>query len=165
MDKDEIHSLTHSYRNYHGQVNKLWNGFEKPCLIPETGWDHTFYEMQMPITRHSITMPYGSALLPEFHAPFWWAYSNSLNDNVVTNQMLSLRRFTDHIPFNKLTNLGIVEAKSSEGDVYAVGSDQLIFGWAVNPVTDMAGKKITLKILKKVNIISNFITPGVVDSL
>jgi len=145
IDKDETHSLTHSYRNYHGQVNKLWNGFEKPCLIPETGWDHTFYEMQMPgylAQYHNaiwVSLASGSAM-----SPFWWAYSDRLNDNVVTNQMLSLRRFTNRIPFSKLTNLAPVEIKSSEGDAYAIASDQLIFGWAVNADTDMSGKTITL---------------------
>jgi hypothetical protein len=82
-------------------------------------------------------------------SPFWWAYSDRLNDNVVTNQMLSLRHFTDQIPFNTLTNLKIVEAESSEGDAYAVGSDQLIFGWAVNADTDMSGKTVSLEDVPK----------------
>jgi hypothetical protein len=145
IDKDETHSLTYSYRNYHGQVSKLWNGFEKPCLIPETGWDHTFYEMQMPgyqAQYHNamwVSLASGASM-----SPFWWSYSDRLNDNVVTNQMLSLRNFTDQIPFSKLTNLAPLEAESSEGDAYAIKSDQLIFGWAVNADTDMAGKTISL---------------------
>ncbi len=150
IDKDDTHSLTYSYRNYHGQVNKLWNGFEKPCLIPETGWDHTFYEMQMPgyqAQYHNaiwVSLASGVSM-----SPFWWAYSDRLNDNVVTNQMLSLRHFTDQIPFNKLINLKIIDAESSEGDAYAVGSDQLIFGWAVNANTDMAGKTVSLEDVPK----------------
>lgn len=145
IDKDDTHSLTYSYRNYHGQVNKLWNGWEKPCIIPETGWDHTFYEMQMPgylAQYHNaiwVSLASGASM-----SPFWWAYSPRLNDNVVTYQMLSLRNFTDEIPFSRLTNLAPVEIRNSEGDAYAIGSDQLIFGWAVNAVTDMSGKTITL---------------------
>jgi hypothetical protein len=42
-----------------------------------------------------------------------------------------------------------VEAENSEGDAYAIGSDQLIFGWAVNADTDMAGKTVTLKDVSK----------------
>jgi len=145
IDKDEIHSLVHSYRNYNGQIRKLWNGWEKPCIIPETGWDHTFYEMQMPgylAQYHNaiwVSMASGTAM-----SPFWWAYADRLNDNVVTFQMQSLRNFTGEIPFSKLTNLKPVEITNSDGDAYAIGSDQLIFGWAVNPVTDMSGKTITL---------------------
>jgi hypothetical protein len=144
IEKDEVHSLEHSYRNYHGQVNKLWNGFEKPCIIPETGWDHTFYEMQMPgylAQYHNaiwVSLASGASM-----SPFWWAYSNRLNDNVVTNQMLSLRYFTDQIPFSKLTNPAPIKIENSAGDAYAIRSDQLIFGWAVNAKTDMSGKTIT----------------------
>ena len=145
IDKDDTHPLTYSYRNYHGQVNKLWNGFEKPCIIPETGWDHTFYEMSMPgylAQYHNaiwVSLASGSCM-----SPFWWAYSNSLNDNVVTNQMLNYRNFTDQIPFSKLTNPTPVEINNSEGDAYAIKSDQITFGWAVNADTDMSGKTITL---------------------
>jgi hypothetical protein len=145
IDKDETHPLTYSYRNYHGQVNKLWNGFEKPAIIPETGWDHTFYEMTMPgylAQYHNaiwVSLASGASM-----SPFWWAYSGRLNDNVVTNQMLYLREFTDQIPFSKLTNPAPVVIQNSEGDAYAIGSDQLIFGWAVNAETDMSGKTITL---------------------
>jgi hypothetical protein len=77
-------------------------------------------------------------------SPFWWAYSGRLNDNVVTNQLLYYRRFADQIPFSKLTNPAPVEIENSEGDAYAIGSDQMIFGWAVNADTDMSGKTITL---------------------
>jgi hypothetical protein len=145
IDGDQTHPLTDSYRNYHGQVNKLWNGFEKPVIIPETGWDHTFYEMPMPgylAQYHNaiwVSLASGASM-----SPFWWAYSGRLNDNVVTNQMLYYRNFTNQIPFSKLTSPMPVEVKNSEGDAYAIGSDQLIFGWAVNADTDMSGKTITL---------------------
>ncbi len=145
IDADKVHPLTYSYRNYHGQVKKLWGGWEKPAIIPETGWDHTFYEMSMPGYQAQFhnalwtCLSSGSAM-----SPFWWSYSNALNDNVVTNQLNSLRRFADGIPFSKLTHLKPLEAGSPGGDAYAIGSDQLIFGWAVNADTDMSGKEIIL---------------------
>ncbi|MDA0195464.1 MAG: DUF5060 domain-containing protein [Bacteroidetes bacterium] len=150
IDGDETHSLTYSYRNYQGQVNKLWSNFEKPVIIPETGWDHTFYMMSMPQYQSQyhnaiwVSLASGSAM-----SPFWWAYSGQLNDNVVTNQILNYRRFTDEIPFSRLTNLAPAEILNSEGDAYAIGSDQLIFGWAVNAETDMAGKTITIQNIQK----------------
>ena len=82
-------------------------------------------------------------------SPFWWSYSRALNDNVVTYDLLNYRRFTEQIPWNKLTNLSPIEAESSAGDVYAMGSDQLVFGWAVNADADMTGKTITLPDLGK----------------
>jgi hypothetical protein len=149
IDMDEIHPLTYSYRNYHGEVNKLWRGWEKPAIIPETGWDHTFYEMSMPGYQaqfHNalwVSLASGTAM-----SPFWWSYSGSLNDNVVTSQLRSLRRFAESIPLSKLTGLELVEASNPGGDAYAIGSDQVIFGWAVNADTDMSGKTITLPGIK-----------------
>ena len=145
IEQDENHPLTYSYRNYHGQVSKLWNGFEKPAIIPETGWDHTFYEMSMPGYKalyHNaiwVSLASGSAM-----SPFWWSYSRALNDNVVTYDLLNYRRFTDQISWNTLTNLAPLEIENSEGDAYAMSSDQVIFGWAVNADADMTGKTITI---------------------
>jgi hypothetical protein len=149
VDKDKTHPLTYSYLNYHGQVKRLWDNYEKPAIIPETGWDHEFYEMSMPGYQaqfHNalwVTMASGSAM-----SPFWWAYSEMLNDNVVTNQLRSLRRFTERIPFSELTGLAPLEAACPGGHVFAMGSDQLIFGWAVNAVTDMSGKTVTISGVK-----------------
>jgi hypothetical protein len=147
--KDTIHPLTHSYRNYHGQVSRLWNNYEKPAIIPETGWDHTFYEMNMPGYKaqyHNalwVCLASGSAM-----SPFWWSYSRALNDNVVTDQLLHYQRFTERIPFSELTGLAPLEISNPEGDGYAIGSDQLIFGWLVNADTDMAGKSIAIRGVK-----------------
>jgi len=150
IDNDPVHPLTHSYRNYHGQVSKLWEHFEKPAIIPETGWDHNFYEMNMPgymAQYHNaiwVCLASGSAM-----SPFWWSYSRALNDNVVTDQMLHYRRFTERIPFAELTNLAPIRAENPGGDAYAMKSDQMIFGWAVNADTDMAGKTVTIPGVKK----------------
>ena len=145
IESSETHPLTYSYRNYAGQVQKLWANFEKPAIIPETGWDHTFYEMSMPgyLSQYHnalwVTLATGTAM-----SPFWWAYSNRLNDNVVTYQLLNFRQYVDEIPFSKLTNIQPVEIENSDGDAYAMGSDQMIFGWVANTKTDMANKTITL---------------------
>jgi len=85
LDSANIHPLTHSYRNYAGQVQKLWAGYDKPAIIGETGWDHTFYEPSMPgyqAQYHNaqwVCLATGTAM-----TPFWWAYSRFINDNMVT---------------------------------------------------------------------------------
>ncbi len=146
IEKDPVHPLTRSYRNYHGQVARLWAGYEKPAIIPETGWDHTFYEPNMPgylAQFHNtlwVTMASGTAM-----SPFWWSYSRFLNDVIVTDQLRHLQRFTARIPFAELTGLSPLQAATPGGDAYAMKSDQLIFGWAVNADTDMAGKTVTLQ--------------------
>ncbi len=145
IDKDDTHPLTYSYLNYHGQVKRLWDNYEKPVIIPETGWDHTFYEMSMPgyqAQYHNalwVTMATGSAM-----SPFWWSYSDQLNDNMVSYQLRNLARFTGQIPFSKLTGLKPLQAVNKGGNTFAIGSDQLIFGWAANANTDMSGKNISI---------------------
>ena len=149
LDSAETHPLTHSYNNYAKEIRKLWNGYEKPAIIGETGWDHTFYEPEMPgylALYHNalwVTLATGTAM-----TPFWWAFSDRMNDNVVTNQIRSLRRFTDAIPFAELSNLTPFPVAIAGGDGFGMKSDELIFGWVVNPGTDVAGDSIRLTHLK-----------------
>jgi hypothetical protein len=149
LDSAQVHPLAHSYTNYAKQIGKLWNGYEKPAIIGETGWDHTFYEPNMPgylSLYHNalwVTLASGTAM-----TPFWWAYSDKLNDNVVTRQILNFRKFSDEIPFAKLTGLTPFEIPVQRGNSYGMRSRELIFGWVVNPETDIAGESITISSLK-----------------
>ncbi|MDH5602552.1 MAG: DUF5060 domain-containing protein [Cyclobacteriaceae bacterium] len=146
----DTHPLTHSYNNYAQEVKKLWDGYEKPAIIGETGWDHTFYEPGMPgylAQYHNalwVSLSTGSAM-----TPFWWAHSNFVNDNMITNQIRNFRRFTDEIPFSKLTNLARAEVSLSEGDAFGMVSDQLVFGWVADPKVDVAGDTVTISSLKR----------------
>ncbi|MEO5603952.1 MAG: DUF5060 domain-containing protein [Cyclobacteriaceae bacterium] len=149
LDSATVHPLTHSFSNYANQISKLWNGYEKPAIIGETGWDHTFYEPNMPgylSLYHNalwVTLASGTAM-----TPFWWAYSDKLNDNVVTHQILSLRKFTDQIPLAKLTDLVPFDISMAEGNGYGMKSNEFIFGWVVNPYTDVAGENVKITSLK-----------------
>jgi hypothetical protein len=138
IDRGDEHPLKLSYMNYVGEIRKLWDGFEKPAIIGETGWDHTFYEPNMPgyLAQYHNTLWAGLASgLPM--TPFWWSYGRFINDNVVTQQMSSIARFASEIPFSTLTNIKRAQATLSNGDAFAMKSDQLVFGWVVNPVTDV----------------------------
>jgi hypothetical protein len=152
LDSALVHPLTLSYRNYANEISKLWNGYEKPAIIGETGWDHTFYEPNMPgylaLYHNALwaTLAAGSAM-----TPFWWAYSDRLNDNVVTRQILNVRKFTDEIPFAKLSGLAPFEISIPDGHAYGMKSNEMVFGWVVNPNTDVAGKSINITSLKSGN--------------
>jgi hypothetical protein len=149
LDSADVHPLTHSYYNYADQIARLWHGYEKPAIIGETGWDHTYYEPGMPgylALYHNalwVTLASGTAM-----SPFWWAFSDRMNDNVVTNQITSLRKFTDAIPFAKLSGLTPFRVDIPDGDGFGMRSNQLTFGWVVNPHTDVAGENIRLPSLK-----------------
>ncbi len=152
IDSVAVHPLTSSYRNYAEENLKLWNLYGKPVINGETGWDHTFYEPSMPgylAMYHNAmwaTMATGSAM-----TPFWWSYSDYLflNDNIVSSRLTCIRRFTERIPFSKLTNLAPAKIKCLRGDAYAMQSNEFIYGWVVNSVSDVAGEKVTISSLKK----------------
>lgn len=149
IDSSAVHPLTSSYRNYASENQKLWHGYGKPVINGETGWDHTFYETSMPgylAMYHNalwVTLATGSAM-----TPFWWAHSRMVNDNVLTGQITSIRKFTDQIPFSKLTDIAPAEVKCIKGDAYAMKSNEMIFGWIVNSESDVAGEKITVSSLR-----------------
>ena len=148
IDSSDKHPLILSYRNYANEIEKLWNGYEKPAIIGETGWDHTFYEPSMPgylALYHNalwVSLAKGTAM-----TPFWWAYSPYLNDNIVTNQITSFERFVSTVPFSKLTNLNPIDVTLSNGDAFAIKSDQLVFGWVVNPKEDVTNAKVSVNSL------------------
>jgi hypothetical protein len=150
LDSAAVPPLVSSYTNYAGEVGRLWKGYTKPVIIGETGWDHVFYEPSMPgylAQYHNalwVCLASGTAM-----TPFWWAYSDLLNDNVVTHQLSSFRRFTDSIPFAKLTGIGPAVVKATHGHAFGIKSDQLIFGWVVNAVTDVAGDRVTLRLIPR----------------
>jgi hypothetical protein len=90
-----------------------------------------------------VALTTGSAM-----TPFWWAHSNKLNDNVLTSQITNIKKFTDLIPFGKLTDVSPADVKSVRGDAFAIKSNEVIFGWVVNDEKDVAGDKITLPSIK-----------------
>jgi len=63
---------------------------------------------------------------------------------MITHQILNLRMFSDEIPFSKLTGLTPLEATFTNGDAFVMKSDQVVFGWAVNPKTDATGETVTI---------------------
>ena len=147
---EDTHPLAHSYNNYAQEVRKLWSGYEKPSIIGETGWDHTFYEPGMPgylAQYHNalwVSLATGAAM-----TPFWWAHSNFINDNMITNQIRHFRRFTEEIPFSGLTGLSRAEVTLSDGDAFGMKSDQMVFGWVADTKVDVAGDTVTISSLKR----------------
>lgn len=147
IDAGDEHPLQTSYQNYATQVIRLWNTYEKPAIIGETGWDHTFYEPSMPgyqAMYHNalwVALGTGSAM-----TPFWWAYSGYLNDNIITNQIRNIARFTNEIPFSKLTKVSPIDSISGGKNAYAISSDQMIYGWLADPDGDVSGDTVTIKI-------------------
>ena len=148
LGPDDPNPLQLSYRNYATQAQKLWSGFSKPIINGECGWDHTYYEPSMPgylaMYHNAIWVSLTNGLCA---TPFWWAYSDWINDSVVTNQMLHFSRFVADIDF---ANLNIEPAKitAAHGDAWAMKSDKLIFGWVVHPRISVAKESFTVSGLR-----------------
>ena len=136
--------LESSYRNYATQMQNLWNGFGKPAIIGECGWDHTYYEPGMPgylAMYHNaiwVSLANGSCA-----TPFWWAYSDWINDSIVTNQMLYFSRFVSGIDFANV-DFEPADITAPNCDAWAMKSDKLIFGWVVNPKVSVANESFTI---------------------
>ncbi|MDH3649964.1 MAG: hypothetical protein OEQ53_09780, partial [Saprospiraceae bacterium] len=144
LDSSAIHPLKHSYDNYAGEIRKLWFNYEKPAIIGETGWDHTFYEPDMPgyLAQYHNAL-WASLATGAAMTPFWWSYSGRVNDNVISRQLRSFRRFVNRINFPSLTALHPVHV-TTPGDGFALRSPGLLFGWIVNPKSDVAGDSVVV---------------------
>jgi len=133
-----------SYRNYAVQTQNLWNGFHKPAIIGECGWDHTYYEPGMPgylaMYHNALWVSLANGLCA---TTFWWAYSDRINDSVVTNQMLYFSRFVSDIDFANL-DFKPVKIAAPNCDAWVMKSDKLIFGWVVNPRVSVANESFTI---------------------
>jgi len=141
---DDESPLRASYLTYAKQSQDLWTGFDKPAIVGECGYDHTYYEPGMPgylaMYHNALWVGLANGLCC---TPFWWAYSDWINDAVVTNQMQSFARFVSDIDFINL-DWRPVSIHSDRCDAWAMGSDSLIFGWVVNPRSGVARESFTI---------------------
>jgi len=147
LGPNDDNPLQFSYRNYATQTQSLWNGFDKPAIVGECGWDHTYYEPGMPgylaMYHNALWAGLANGLCA---TPFWWAHSDWLNDSVVTSQMLYFSQFVSDIDFANL-DLQPAEIAAGECDAWAMKSEKLIFGWVVNPRTSAANESFTISSL------------------
>jgi hypothetical protein len=144
LGPNDENPLQLSYRNYATQIQNLWNGFHKPAIIGECGWDHTYYEPGMPgylaMYHNALWVSLATGLCA---TPFWWAHSDWINDSVITNQMLYFLRFVSDIDFANL-DFRHADITAPNCDTWAMKSDKLIFGWVVNPRIGVANESFTI---------------------
>jgi hypothetical protein len=138
------HPLKLSYLNYAKQSQDLWNGFRKPAVIGECGYDHTYYE---PGTPGYLAM-YHNALWAGLanglsSSPFWWSNGPYTNDSVVTRTLLYFAQFLRGIAFGE-GDWKPVALNVSHGDGWAIEGQRMTFGWVVNPAGGIAGETFTL---------------------
>jgi hypothetical protein len=136
--------LRYSYLNYAKQTQALWSGFEKPAIIGECGYDHTFHEPAMP----GYAEMYHNALWAGLSnglsmSPFWWAFGPYINTGVLSPSMLHFSSFVRGIDFAADTFQPVTLAVTN-GDGWAMRGERVTFGWAVNSGTGVAAETITV---------------------
>ena len=141
-------SLWYSYHNYAAQAQNLWSGFQKPLIVGECGFDHTYDEPGTPeyIAMHHNAL-WVSLATGLCCTPFWWSWSDTLNDSIVTNQLRYLGQFVSDIDLAHLA-LHPTQVDAGACDAWALKSDRLIFGWMVNPQTSLARESFMISGLK-----------------
>jgi hypothetical protein len=138
------HPLRASYRNYATQTRDLWRGFEKPAIIAETGYDHTYYEPGMPgylATYHNAL--WASLANGACATPFWWSYSPYINETALTSHVRAFANFVRDIDFAG-REWQPAKVEVSAGDAWAMRSDDLVFGWMANPSSGAAKESFTV---------------------
>jgi hypothetical protein len=89
INPGDAHPLQLSYMNYVTEIRRLWRGYDKPVIIGETGWDHTFYETTMPgylaIYHNALWAGLANGLAM---TPFWWAFSDYARSSNKCNSLL-----------------------------------------------------------------------------
>ncbi|MHC4581339.1 MAG: DUF5060 domain-containing protein [Planctomycetota bacterium] len=144
LDPNDESPIQSSYRNYATQIQNLWNGFDKPAIIGECGWDHTYYEPGMPgylAMYHNVL--WVSLTNGACATPFWWSYSDWINDSVVTNQMLYFSQFVSELDFAN-QDFEPADITAPNCDAWAMRAGNLVFGWVVNPRTSVANESFTV---------------------
>ena len=160
--------LKFSYLNYATQVRNLWEGFRKPAMVGETGWDHTYYEPGMPgylaLYHNALWVSLANGLSM---TPLWWAYQHpsahrdpapgplpanarrrrqiltGIHDGVVAGHLRYFAKFVEDIDFANL-EWAPAEIDAGAGDAWAMGSPEMVFGWMVNPASGVAGESFTV---------------------
>ncbi len=138
------HPARFSYLNYAKQTQDLWKGWEKPVIIGECGWDHTFHEPAMPGYAEMVHNALWAGLANGLSlTPFWWANGPYVNGSVMTPSLLYFSMFVQDIEFTK-GSFRPVQLTVGDGDGWAMQGDETTFGWVVNPVRGVASETVTV---------------------
>lgn len=148
VDGKEELPLRASYLQYAGESAKLWREYGKPGIIGECGWSHTYYEPSQPGYMAMYHNALWASLVNGLCAtPFWWAWSEMLNDNVVNSQLEAFSRFVGELDLTG-ADPGPLPVRADKGlDAWAMKNGGTVFGWAVNPRLGegIAGRRVTVE--------------------
>ena len=122
----------YSTSNIVSTVHKLWDGYEKPCIMGETGADRNGE-----IAHRKIWAGLASGISI---TPLLWSFNQGWAD-VISSQYAPFEKFIAGINFAGLTSLALAKVTVANADAYGITSRQLTFGWISG---DISGKNLNV---------------------
>ena len=115
-------------------VHRLWNGYQKPCIIGESGMDRT------PSAAHDRLW---SSLAGGISVtPLLWQFNQGWNAAPAA-QYPAFNKFIADIEFGKLTNPALANVTIPEVKAWGITSDQITFGWITGEAATPGGRRGT----------------------
>jgi hypothetical protein len=125
-----------STSNLVSTIHRLWNGYEKPCIMGETGLDRSAR-----IVHRKLWAGLASGISV---TPLFWSFNQGWN-NASASQFAPFEKFIADINFAGLTSLAQAKVAVPDAGAYGITSDQLTFGWLTG---DISGKTLSVTGLK-----------------
>jgi hypothetical protein len=104
-----------------GVIQKLWNGYTKPCIMGETGGG----DRDGSVSHQKIWAGLAAGIAI---TPLIWQFNQGWNENM-SAQFPPFNRFIADINFGGLTNPAQGKVSVPGADAYGITSDQITFGW------------------------------------
>ena len=117
-----------------GVVRRLWNGYEKPCIIGESSLDRT-----APAAHQRLWSSLAAGIAV---TPLLWQFNQGWNQSAAA-QYPAFNKFIADIEFGKLTHPALAQVSVPEVGAWGIASDQIIFGWITGDAGAPSGRRGT----------------------
>ena len=117
-----------------GVVRRLWNGYEKPCIIGESAMDRTG-----PAAHQRLWSSLAGGIAV---TPLLWQFNQGWNDSAAA-QYPAFNKFIADIEFGKLTNPALAQVSVPDVGAWGITSDQITFGWITGEIAVSGGRRGT----------------------
>jgi hypothetical protein len=113
-------------------IRQLWNGYDKPCIMGETGADRNDG-----IAHRKLWAGLASGISI---TPLLWSFNQGWS-GTLSSQYSPFEKFIADINFAGLTSLAQAKVGVPDASAYGITSDQLTFGWITG---DISGKNLNV---------------------
>jgi hypothetical protein len=115
-------------------VHRLWNGYEKPCIIGESGMDRS-----APAAHQRLWSSLAGGISV---TPLLWQFNQGWNPAAAA-QYPAFNKFIADIGFGRLTHPALAQVTVPDLNAWGITSDQLTFGWLTGETIAGGGRRGT----------------------